>query len=190
MKKYLVESNVDENLYWLVDDTDINRKVCYLSGDENIYGWDGKNMERLSDCIIEEGDYLALFVRVWDEGTVEEYIESWELDVDDMPDDIIVEYDGDYFAKCDSISFCDLWLTLEYGINQEGVLIHSQDYDVYYYVIEVEVERVDYIEQDYPRQPFVNIYEGIDENGKKIRITETHPFYVDQHYPLSELEYC
>ena len=187
MKKFLVRSNEEEELYWLVQESDIE-EMCYLTGFEKLYGWDGREMQRLSDCYISEGDYEMFFEEV-DEDDVDEFIESRGLVVDLLEPGDYVEYDGEYYTPVDWVDFTDKVLTLEYDIKSEEHLIYSSDNDVYTEIIEVDVERVDYIPQDFPHQPFVSIYEGTDEDGKKIRITETHPLYAADHYPLSELEY-
>ena len=187
MKKLLVRLNEEEERYWLVEDSDIE-EMCYLTGDENLYGWDGREMVRLSDCYISEGDYEMFFEGV-DEDGVDEFIESRDLVVDLLEPGDYIEYDGAYYTPFDFGDFTDKVLTLEYDIKSEQHLIGSRDYNVSAEMIEVDVERVDYIPQDYPRQPYVAIFEGTDEDGKKVRITEEHPLYAADNYPLSRLEY-
>jgi hypothetical protein len=187
MKKILVSDNVVDDLYWLVDESDID-DMCYFTGDENFYGWNGREMIRLSDCFVSEGDYEMLFEEV-NEEDVEKFIESTDMSVELLEEGDYVEYDGCYYTPVDWVDFTDKVLTLEYDIKSEKHLVGSRTYDVDVEMMEVDVERVDYIPMDYPRQHYVNIYEGTDEDGKKIRITETHPFYAADHYPVSSLEY-
>ena len=187
MKKILVGSSELSELYWLVNESDI-KKSCYLTGDENLYGWDGTEMVRLSDCFVSEGDYEMFFQEV-DEDDVEEFVESEGMLVELLEQGDYVEYDGFYYTPFDFGDFTDEVLTLSYDIKSEKHLVGSRTYDVDVEMMVVDVEIVDYMPMDYPRQPYVNIWEGTDEDGKKIRITETYPFYDADHYPLSSLEY-
>lgn len=189
MKKVLVSVNDESKRYWLVSESDIDRNVCYLTGDEGLYGWDGKEMNSLSDCFISEGDYLMFFESV-NEDLVDDF---WPSDTENLIEKVkqgdFVEFAGEYYTPVDWVCYDDEIVTLEYDINSEDVLITSRSYDVFVDTINVDVEKIDYIPMNYPHQPHVNIYEGTDEDGKKIRITETSPIYAADHYPLSELEY-
>ena len=170
MKRIIIEGYSDNPI--MVSPSDIEDGFSYWSGEECIYEYDEERdeMNLLTDKYTSESDSTKYYKRIDD---------IYEEDLN------IKECDGEFYVdvteEVREWGFGDTLCTIQYGFNSEDILVSSHNIDIDIEMYEVDVEKVDYIPQDYPHQHYVAIYEGTNENGERIRIEETFPFGEDSY---------
>ena len=95
-----------------------------------------------------------------------------------------IEVDGRRFREItDEVYFDDPTIDVQHGINTEQIVFDSE-FGQYHTVLDIVfIEKLDYIPQDYPNQPFVQKYRVKADDGSLYLVTETHPFFEDDAYP-------
>lgn len=95
-----------------------------------------------------------------------------------------IEVDGRRFREITNEVFFDCpTIDIQHGINTEQIVFDSE-FGQYHTVLDIVfIEKLDYIPQDYPNQPFVQKFKAKTDDGRDYLVTETHPFFADDAYP-------
>lgn len=192
---HLLTKKEDQN-YVMVDEEDID--TCdWWSGEEGVYAYDEEKdeMELLSETYTHDSDGCRYFIKEdgWRAGdgwlTKDEFekanrvrIKYWEGTTD--------EYEEVYVEITDCVSHDNYrHVEVAHGIRSTDIVLSDPNGFANPTEIEVDVEQVDYTPQDYPSQEGEAIYEGTDDEGRRIRITETYPFFADDSYPVCSISF-
>lgn len=201
MKKLLISSECYDDSenegYYMVDPDDIE-SCTYWDGSEGLYRYNERDddMDHVAEEYTKPGDGDRYFLKIID-GEPHGYMNLSEEDFAKAEKVKITywegceeEYSEEFVEVTDFVCHSDYQkVTLPHGINSTDVVISDPDGLSNPTMMEVDVELVDTIPMDYPNQQFVGIYEGTDEDGKRIRIDEFHPFCEDDNYPLCNITY-
>lgn len=186
---------VEDLDYYMVDPDDIE-ECDWWSGEEGVYRYDEEKneMNHLSEEYTYENDGDRYFIKEddWSEGEwlcKEDFEKAKRVKITYW-EGFVEEYSEIFVEITDSVSHNNYRkVTLAHGIRTTDVILDDPDGFCHPSEIEIDVEQTDYIPMDYPDQPFVAIYEGTDEDGRRIEVRETSPFCEDDCYPVANITY-